>query len=157
VRDELLRHVMGPTPYSAWWLWAAVALLVVVSVWYAIVFVATLPSEKLRDRPVVGPLHARLLRHRYVSRIADITADHEAGHTTDAEACAAISRTLRSFLHQSTGMRAQYMQIDAIAAGRVGDAAPVLAELGEVRFDGAAHPDVGRLSARAQELVRTWT
>lgn len=157
MRDELLRHVIGPTPYSSWWLWAAIALLLVLIVWYATVLVATLPSEKLRGRAVVGPLHARLLRYRYTRRIAGITADHDAGHTTDAEACAALSRTLRSFLHQATGVRAQYMQLEAIARSQVGAAAPVLAELGEARFGDTAGADVGHLAARALELVRTWT
>ncbi|BBY18826.1 hypothetical protein MLIT_44180 [Mycolicibacterium litorale] len=149
--------MIGPTPYSGWWLWVAILLILLVIVWYAVVFVATLPSDKLRGRPVVGTLHARLLQRRYARRIADITADHEAGRLTAAEACAGISRTLRSFLHQSTGVRAQYMQIDALAESRVGAAVPVLAELGDVQFSDATAGDVGRLGARAQELVRTWT
>jgi hypothetical protein len=157
VPDELLRHVIGPTPYSPWWLWLAILLLLLVITWYATVFIATLPSDRLRGRPVVGPVHARLLRRRYAGRIADITADHEAGRMSAAEACAAISRTLRSFLHQATGVRAQYMQIDTLAGSSVGAAAPVLADLGEARFADHPHADVGRLSARARELVRTWT
>jgi hypothetical protein len=157
VRDELLRHVFGPTPYSAWWLCAAILLLLLVIAWYVAVFVATLPSERLRDRPVVGPMHARLLRRRYAGRIAEITADHEAGRITAPDACAAISRTLRSFLHQATGVRAQYLQIDALAASGVGFAAPVLADLGEARFTDQPPADVRQLSARALEVVRTWT
>jgi hypothetical protein len=157
VPDELLRHVIGPTPYSPWWLCAAALLLLLVIAWYAVVFVATLPSERLRGRAVVGPLHARLLRRRYAGRIADITAEHEAGRLTAADACAGISRTLRSFLHQATGVRAQYMQIEALAASSVGAAAPVLADLSEARFTDRPPADVGELSTRAQELVRTWT
>lgn len=155
--DELLRHVLGPTPYSPWWLWAAILLVLLVIAWYAVVFVATLPSDRLRGRRVVGPLHARLLRRRYAGRIAEITAAHEAGRMSAPEACAAISRTLRSFLHQATGVRAQYMQIDTLADSSVGAAAPVLADLGEARFTDEPHADVGQLGARAQELVRTWT
>ncbi|MGE2717174.1 hypothetical protein ACQI4L_24220 [Mycolicibacterium litorale] len=155
--DELLRHVIGPSPYSTWWLWLAILLLLLVIVWYAAVLIATLPSDRLRSRPVVGPLHARLLRRRYAARIASVTAEYDEGRVTAADACAAISRTLRSFLHQATGVRAQYMQIDALAHSSVGAAAPVLADLGEARFNDASPADVGQLSARAQELVRTWT
>lgn len=155
--DELLRHLIGPTPYSTWRLWAAVLLMLLVVAWYAFVFVATLPSDRLRGRPVVGPLHAQLLRRRYVGRIAEITAAHEAGRMSAPEACGAISRTLRSFLHQATGVRAQFMQIDTLADSIVGAAAPVLADLGEARFADEHRADVGQLGARAQELVRTWT
>ncbi|BBZ09484.1 hypothetical protein MDOR_36530 [Mycolicibacterium doricum] len=156
MRDELLRHVIGPTPYWPWWLWTAVLLLVLVTAWFALVFIATLPSDRLRGRPVVGPVHARLLRRRYAARIADITADHEAGRMSAADACAAISRVLRSFLHQATGVRAQYMQIDALEGSSASAAAPVLADLGDARFTAAPPADVGQLGARAQELVRTW-
>lgn len=156
MRDELLRHVMGPTPYSTLWLWLALLLLLLVIAWYVVVFVATLPSDKLRGRRVIGPLHSGLLRRRYAGRIAEITAEHEAGRMSATDACAAISRTLRSFLHQATGVRAQYMQLDVLAASSVGAAAPVLSALSEVRFNDDADADVADLSARAQELVRTW-
>lgn len=154
--DELLRHVIGPTPYSTWWLWVAVVLLLVVFAWYAIVFVATLPSEKLRGRRGLGTLHAKALRHRYIRRIASVTEGHASGRLTDADAYAALSGTLRSFLHQATGVRAQYMQLDALADSVAAPAVPVLAEITDVRFAGA-RGDVGALAARAQELVRTWT
>ncbi|KUI26442.1 hypothetical protein [Mycobacterium sp. GA-2829] len=154
--DELLRHVIGPTPYSTWWLWVAIVLLVIVIAWYVLVFVATLPSEKLRGRRVVGPLHAKVLRHRYARRITAVTDGHAAGRLTDADAYAALARTLRSFLHQATGVRAQYMQLDALADSVAAPAVPVLAEITDIRFAGA-RGDVGALAARAQELVRTWT
>lgn len=157
MRDELLRHVFGPTSYASGWLWLGVVLILLVFGWYIAVFVATLPSARLRGRSVVGTLHAELLRRRYAHRIAGIAADHEAARIPAAEACAAISRTVRSFLHQATGVRAQYMQIAAIADSSVGPAAPLLAELGEARFNEDAHGDVSGLATRAQELVRTWT
>ena len=37
--DDLLRHVIGPTPYSAWWLWTAIALTVALVLFYVGVFV----------------------------------------------------------------------------------------------------------------------
>lgn len=155
--DDLLRFVSGPTPYSGWWLWTAVALLLAVIAWYALVIVATLPSHRLRGRRIIGPLHARVLRQRYLRRLAGIEAAHAAGRVTAEEACADTSRTVRSFLHQATGIRAQYLHIDDLAAGDLAPAGPLLAELGEARFSGGAPCDVAQVTARAQELVRTWT
>ena len=51
--DDLLRHVIGPTPYSLWWLWLAVLLLLVLILWYAGVFLLTMPNRRLRDVPVI--------------------------------------------------------------------------------------------------------
>ncbi|TFV55069.1 hypothetical protein E4P42_24080 [Mycobacterium sp. PS03-16] len=155
--DDLLRFVSGPTPYSAWWLWLAVALLVAVIAWYGLIIVATLPSHRLRGRRIIGPLHARVLCRRYVRRLAGIEAAHHDGRVTAEDACAQTSRTVRSFLHQATGIRAQYLHIDDLAAGKLAAAAPLLADLGEARFSGAAHCDVADATARAQELVRSWT
>lgn len=155
--DDLLRFVSGPTPYSWWWLVLAAALVAALIGGYAAIFVATLPAQRLRTLPGVGPLHDRVLRERYARRIAAVDAELHAGRLTPAEAGAEVDHAVRSFLFQSTGVRAQYMQVDAIAAGRLAQAAPLLADLGDLRFNGDSEVDAGRAGARAQELVRTWT
>ena len=76
---------------------------------------------------------------------------------TDPQTGAALSRTLRSFLHQATGRRAQYMQLKAIRAGDLAPAAPVLAALGDVQFDAASTADVERLAADTEDVIRSWT
>lgn len=155
--DDLLRHVFGPQPYSSWWLWLAVALLVAVIGWYASVVVWTLPSERLRRIPVVKGAHARVLRNRFARSVQRVADEHQVGATTTPAACAAISRTVRSFLHQATGSRAQYLQIGALADGPLSDAAPLLAELGYAQFNAEARVDVADVSVRAQELIRSWS
>lgn len=155
--DDLLRFVSGPTPYSWWWLVLAIALVGVVIACYAAIFTATLPSQRLRALPGVGPLHDRVLRERYVRRIAGIDADLRAGKLTAPEAGAAVDHAVRSFLSQATGARVQYMHVDDIATGRLAVAAPLLAELGDLRFNSDSRTDAGQLGARAQELVRTWS
>ena len=80
------------------------------------------------------------------------------GEMSAPAACAAISRTLRSFLHQATGARAQYLQLSAMADARAGaPAAPLLTRLGDAQFNAEARVDVADMSARAQELIRSWT
>lgn len=155
--DELLRHVFGPQPYSTWWLWWAVLLTVAVIGWYAGVFVWTLPSHRLRRIPVVRQLHARLIRSRFARRVQRIADEHDAGRTTAPAACGAISRTVRSFLHQATGARAQYLHVDALAGENLAAAAPLLARLGDAQFNAEARADVADASASAQELIRSWT
>ena len=155
--DDLLRFVSGPAPYSWWWLVLAAVLIVALMGCYAAIFAVTLPSGRLRTLPGVGPLHDKVLKERYARRIAGIDADFHAGRLTAAQAGEAVDHAVRSFLHQATGTRVQYMHVDDIAAGRLAGAAPLLADLGDLRFNAESSTDVARIGDRAQELVRTWS
>jgi hypothetical protein len=157
VPDDLLRHVFGPQPYSSWWLWWAVLLVLAVFGWYTGVFVWTLPSHRLRRIPVVWRVHAWLIRNRFARCVQRIADEHDAGRMSAPAACTAISGTVRSFLHQVTGARAQYLQVGALAEANLAAAAPLLTRLGEAQFNAEARVDVADMSARAQELIRSWT
>jgi hypothetical protein len=134
-----------------------VLLSCAVIIWYTTVFVWTLPSHQLRRIPVVRRMHGRLIRSRFARRVQRIADEHGAGRMPAPAACAAISRTLRSFLHQATGARAQYLQLSSIVEGDLAAAAPLLARLGDAQFNADARVDVTDMSSRAQELIRSWT
>jgi hypothetical protein len=157
VPDDLLRNVSGPQAYASWWLWLAVALLAVVCACYAALFVWTLPAHRLRRMRGVRAVHARIVRRRFAGSVAHSTARHRAGTLSAADACAEISRTLRSFLHQVTGTPAQYMATgDIAAAAELAAAAPVLETLADARFRPGAQVDVDAAGRRAEELIRSW-
>ena len=56
--DDLLRYVMDPTPYSAWWPWIAAALVLLVIAWYSWLFIATTPKRRFGDARLI-----RVTRH----------------------------------------------------------------------------------------------
>lgn len=155
--DDLLEFVSGPQGYSLWWLWLGLGLIFIVIVWYTGVFVTTMPAERLRRLPVGRSVHDRVLRHRFARTIRTITQRHRSGELSREQASAALSRTLRSFLHQATGHRVQYMQLRAVAASDLAPAAPVLAALGDAQFDSTSTADVGQLGDETEELVRAWS
>jgi hypothetical protein len=157
VPDNLLRHVFGPQPYSPWWLVWAVLLVFAVICWYTGIFVWTLPSHRLRRIPVVRSVHARLIRHRFARAVRHITDEHAAGRMSAPQACAAISATVRSFLHQATGARAQYLHLGAMAEANLEPAVPLLTRLGDAQFNAETRVDVSDVGAGAQELIRSWT
>jgi hypothetical protein len=157
VPDDILRFVEGPMHYSSLWLWLGLVLLVAVFAWYVGVFVWTMPAERLRRIPVIRSVHDTLLRRRFAHTIRTIDESYHAGDLSAAQACAQMSRTLRSFLHQATGARAQYMHIDDIAGSDLADAAPVFSALNDARFNTASQVNVGQVGSAAQELIRTWT
>jgi hypothetical protein len=156
--DDLLRHVIGPSPYSLWWLWLAVLLLLVLVLFYAGVFLLTMPNRRLRDVPVLGAARDRFLKNRFAKAIHEIGTRYRSGELDVASAGAGVSRELRSFLHQATGVRAEYMQTDDIAAtSEIAVAAPLLTELIDAQFNNATQVDLGRVSDDAESLVRSWT
>lgn len=154
---DLLRYVGGPTPYWSWWPWLAAILLFAVIGWYTAVFVATLPTSRLREIPVLRVVQARLTRRRFGRDIRHIGAQWRRGEFSDAQAYDQMSHTVRSFLHRATGVGAQYLHVDEIAAGDLAPAAPLIAALRDARFDTSADADPARLGAQAEELIRSWT
>lgn len=155
--DDVLQFLVGPTPYSMSWLWLGLALLALVIAWYVGVVVWTLPSHRLQTIPMVRSIHAKLLRRKFVRAIRSIDARHRAGDLSAADASHQMSRTLRSFLHQATGTRAQYMHVAAIRSGDLADAAQVLTALNDARFNDASPVNVSQVGSTAEELIRSWT
>ncbi|BBY66520.1 hypothetical protein [Mycolicibacterium helvum] len=154
---DLLRYVGGPTPYWSWWPWLAMILLLAVVGWYTAVFVATLPTSRLRRIPALRVVQARLTRRRFAGSIRHISGQRRRGELSDAQAYDKMSHTVRSFLHHVTGIGAQYLHVDEIAGGELAPAAPLIAALRDARFDESADADPDRLGLQAEELIRSWT
>jgi hypothetical protein len=157
VSDELVGFVIGPTPYSSWWLWLAVVVLLVLIGWYAAVLVFTMPGRRIRGLPVIGAARSELVKRRSARAVRAIGERYRTGELAAAPAAAAVSREVRAFLHAATGARAEYMQVDAIAAGELASAAPVLADLIDAQFNADTVVDVGAVSDSAEELIHSWS
>ena len=156
--DDLLDFVIGPTPYSTSWLWVAVLLTLVLIGWYTAVFMFTMPGRRILELPVIGATRSELLKRRFARAVRAISDRHRNGELPAAPAAAAVSRELRAFMHKATGARAEYMQVEAIAAaGELASAAPILTELIDVQFNADSTLDVGAVSDAAEELIRTWS
>ncbi|RDH77104.1 hypothetical protein DVS77_16855 [Mycolicibacterium moriokaense] len=155
--DNVLDFVIGPSPYAAMWLWLGLALLVLVIAWFAAIIVWTLPAQRLRSIPWIRSVHAKLLRRRFSRAIRGIETRYRAGEISAAQAGGQMSRTLRSFLHQATGTRAQYMHVEAIASSDLAGAAPLFETLNDAQFNGASAVQISDAGATAEELIRSWT
>ena len=155
--DELVQFVIGPSPYSSWWLWLAVILLFVLIGWYAVVFVWTMPGRRTRGLPVIGAARSELAKRRSARAVRTVGERYRAGELAAAPAAAAVSRELRAFLRSATGARAEYMQVDAIANSELAPAATVLRALTDAQFNADSTVDVGSVSDSAEELIHTWS
>lgn len=103
--DDLLRFIGGPLPSSMWWVGIGVLLIVIVIAWCVGIFVWTLAPARLRMVPVIGGLHGRLVRRRFVRSVQHTNELYRSGGLTAAQAGAGVSRVLRSFLFVATGVR----------------------------------------------------
>lgn len=157
VPDDLLRYVTGPQPYAQSWLWVAALCLAVLIIWYTAVFMLTTPGRRLPQVPVLSGARDQMIKRRTVRAIRTIALRHRRGELAPAPAGAALSGELRRFLHRITGLRAEYMQLGAIAHSELAPAAEVLADLVDAQFNASSTVDVGEVSNRAEELVRSWT
>lgn len=158
--DDLLGHLIGPTPYSSAWVWAAVALAVLTALWYAAVFWWTAPGRQHKELSVIGSARAALLRRRTLAAIHEIEKRYREGHLEGAPAGAALGLELRRFLRDATGLQAEYVQVPDIAAvsgGLLAPAAPLLAELEDAQFNADSTVDINAAGDAAEELVRQWT
>lgn len=155
--DDLLRHVIGPTPYSPVWLWVAIGLMLLLCAWYLAVFVLTSRQRPVRELPLLGAARVELLRRRSARAVRSIGNRYRAGDLSAQPAGAALSRELRAFLHAATGVQAQYLQVDAIADSAAGPAAPILAQLTDIQFNHRSTLDAGTASDTTEELIRGWT
>jgi hypothetical protein len=156
VPDDILRFVIGPSPYAVLWLWAGLALLSVVIAWYVGVFVWTLPADRLRSIPWIRNLHSKLLRRRFSRAIRAIDARYRTGELSAAEAGHQMSRTLRSFLALATSTRAQYMHVEDIGSSDLAEAAPLFAAFNDAQFNTASQVEISRVGSTAEELIRSW-
>lgn len=154
---DLLRYISGPTAYPLWWALIAALLVAALIGWYTAVYMWTLPPTTLRKIRGVSMLHRRLLARRFARTVTATTSSYRAGAMTPAQACAAYSRTLRSFLYVATGQRAQYMHTEDLAGGTLAAAAPLIAALNDARFTRAARVDVERFGVAVEEMIRSWT
>lgn len=155
--DDLLRYVIGPTPYSSVWLWIAIGLILVLCAWYGAVFVLTAPGRAVGDLPFIGAARAEYLRRRSARAVRTIGNRYRSGDLSAGAAGAALSRELRAFVQAATGVRARYLQVDAIADSDAAPAAPILAQLTDIQFNHRSTLDAGTVSDRAEELIRGWT
>lgn len=154
--DDLLRHVIGPTPYSSLWLWLAIALSVLLVGWYAGVFLFTMPRRRLGSVPLVGAARDRMIRYRAARTVRAIGDRYRAG---EVSAGAWRSRQSRSASIPAPGDRCPrgVHTLDGIERSEIAPAAPLLTNLVDIRFNPESALDVGLVEVGTpKELIRSW-
>lgn len=148
----------GPLQYAAAWSWAGLGLLLLVAAWYAWVFAAT----RRRGSAGAGPRGSGLtdlaaLKAVYLQRIDDVEQEAAAGNLGERESHQEISRLLRKFVRDATGVDALRMTQADLAGHPLPAAAATVGELYPAEFGPGPLPPVARSAASARRTVETWS
>jgi hypothetical protein len=147
----------GPLQYSPVWLWAGLALLLLVAAWYIFVFTSTRQpggdtahvAARLTDLPA--------LKAAYLQRINDVEHKAAAGSMAPRTAHQEISLLLRYFVRDATGVDAPRMTHADLAEHPLPAAAAAVAALYPGQFGPEPLPAVAASAATAREAVRSWS
>lgn len=145
-----------PISYSWYWLWLALLALVLVIGWYAGVTVWA-HGRRWRDG---GPPPVPTARDRALFELDQIGHQVAAGGLTERDGYQQMSRVVRTFVADMTGLPAQSMALADLNAAGVTSVAEAIALMYPPEFAPAPAPQyepIDHTLARARALVVSWT
>ena len=145
---------MDAPPVPRGWLWGVGMIIAAVVGWYLGVLWWTAPGRA--EPAVVGAARAAIIRRRALRSIADTRMRYRAADLSAPAAASQLSGHLRRFLRETTGQRAEYLQLPEIAGGALAPAAPVLTALDDIQFNRTTIADLEVAADAAERLVRQW-
>lgn len=157
----------GPLPYEPVWLWIGLGLLAAVAAWYVWALASTRRSR--RKWQVPGPAGLPGLQREYLGRIDAVAAAADRGELTARQAHQRLSRLVRIFAHQASGITAHTMTLadlrELARAPASGPGASAFAAAGVAEAVAVLYPaefgvpeavDARRAVDAAREVVRSW-
>ncbi|MFJ6156238.1 hypothetical protein ACIQF8_02660 [Pseudarthrobacter sp. NPDC092184] len=148
----------GPLQYGPVWMWAAVALLVLVATWYAFVIAATRrPREAQEVKRPAQLTDLAALKAAYLQRIDDVERDAAAGKRGARDSHQEISLLLRKFVRDATGVDAPRMTQADLASHPLPAAAAAVGALYPAAFGPEPVPSVASSAAAARRAVQAWS
>ncbi|MFF1251546.1 hypothetical protein ACFVYC_03520 [Pseudarthrobacter sp. NPDC058329] len=147
----------GPLQYSPLWLWAGLALLLLVAAWYVFLFTATRPPRPRSEEASAPLTDLPGLKAAYLQRITDVEQHAAAGNLPARTAHQEISLLLRRFVRDATGVDAPRMTHADLAAHPLPAAAAAIAALYPGEFGHEPLPAVAASAATAREAVHSWS
>ncbi|GGC84328.1 hypothetical protein GCM10011512_08930 [Tersicoccus solisilvae] len=166
----------GPLPYEPVWLWIGLGLLAAVAAWYIWALASTRRSRKKWQVP--GPEGLPGLQRDYLARIDAVAVAADRGELTARQAHQRLSRLVRVFAHQASGVSAHTMTLadlrelsgnslsgstttgapvsGASGASGVADVADAVAVLYPAEFGVPEAADARRAVDAAREVVSAW-
>ena len=151
------RDIYPPLHYSQVWAWTGLALLALVLVWYAYVFLRTRkPLRPQRAPRLTPPSDLAGLKEAYLQKIDAVRADLEAGLLSARESHQELSLLVRRFVLDATGVDAPRMTLAELHAHPLPAAAEAVRRIYPGEFGAEPLPPVDESAETARRAVRQW-
>jgi hypothetical protein len=150
----------NPLAQYAWgWMALAVALVVLVVLWYVFVWWV---SRRARETVMVPdaepvPVPSREeLRARYLALVDDVVASYDAGELSRRAAHGKLGALVRLYAQEASGVQADVMTLDDLTRARLGSIAHAVAVYYPAEFASVESGDVHRSADVAKRAVVSW-
>lgn len=154
---------ISPSQYNIDWGVIAISLLVLITVFYVVVFLATRkkkPEEDIRMLPKVamGAERLSLIKNKYAKSITNVGEAYSSGEISQRKAFQLLSTHLRNFTHEYSGSGAYSMTLTDLYAAH---APELLLSKIESHYPGAfqkdnSENDVELAVQDALRMVQVW-
>jgi hypothetical protein len=154
---RVAEDVVGTVAYGAAWWVLAVALLGAVVAWNVGLALWGRPSRVHPDRPRRPHPAVAELRRRCLADLDQIEAREASGHLSTRQAHQQLSRVVRRFVQEATGVPASAMTLASLREQRVPGLLEVIELVYPAEFAPGPRQAEGELAhslARAREVVR---
>ncbi|MDR6622746.1 hypothetical protein [Sinomonas atrocyanea] len=146
----------GPLAYSGFWLFLGLALAAAAVGWVGYAVVSTRPPRPVADASIPRFHASPGLRRVYLGRIEEIAELLEAGEIGSRTAAQELSRIVRGFLQEATGVGASRMTLEELRRQPVPAVAAAVERFYPGEFSAPGEPDAEAALGAARTVVGSW-
>lgn len=147
----------GPLGYSGFWLFLGLALAAAAAGWVGYAVVSTLPPRSSADFAIPRFRASPGLRLVYLGRIDEIAELLEAGEIGPRTAVQELSRIVRGFVQEATGVKASRMTLTELRQQPVPAVSAAVERFYPGEFSPPGEPDAEAALAAARTVVGQWS
>lgn len=147
----------GPLAYSGFWLFLGLAFAAAAVGWVGYAVVSTRPPRAVAEPSIPRVAASPGLRRLYLGRIEEIAALLEAGEIGPRTATQELSRIVRGFVQEATGVRASRMTLEELRRQPVAAVATAVERFYPGEFSAPGEPDAEAALVGARTVVDSWT
>ena len=141
-----------------WYSLTGVYIAVAVVVLALIIFLVVKFSGKKKPVKVktVKPVDISKLKIKYDGLLGKLADSHKKGAESDRSASHELSRIVRKFVYEATGIRVQYYTLEEIREADIPSLYLLISECYVPEFAEENHSDVQAIISRARKVIAEW-
>lgn len=147
----------GPLGYSGFWLFLGLALAAAAVGWVVYAMVSTRPPRRIADFSIPRFRASPGLRRLYLGQIDEVSELLAAGEIGPRTAVQELSRIVREFVQEATGVKASRMTLLELRRQAPPGVAAAVERFYPGEFSAPGEPDAEAAVGAARTVVGSWT